>query len=643
MRNRLTFFALLPAFIAGAQISDGGKPLLFLPETQAVLSAQTPATIVLPALDVQKAREEDARNPGQNRFAAPVAADISFETAGSWTELPGIGRVWQCELRSPGALGLVLLFDEFQLPSGGRFFAFSPDGQRTYGAYTERSCIPSGKFTIGILPGETARLEYFEPTAVKGLAKMHVYRADVAYDRAAMQEGEVAGLLDFGQSLPCNININCPTGNGWQTEKKGVARILMVFSGGAGWCSGTLIANTAGTGEPYLLTAHHCQLLLPTPDFQHWRFDFDYEAPGCTNPAGEPTPKSVLGCERISFKAESDFMLLKISPIPGNYGLYFNGWTRDTTLPAFSTYIHHPIGDIKKITVDSNAASIYPFSINWTAQYGISPPYTHWKIVPDFGIFQPGSSGSPLFGPNKRIIGQLHGGSIAADPCVINSAFFGRFDHSWNKGSDPETRLRDWLDPNNQNPVFLNGYPQPVPQVYTVSGNIKTHNGVAMQNLKVKITGSASATVYTDTLGNYSFANIPVGGNYTITPERDSNDLNGVSTFDLVLISKHILGLELFDSPWKIIASDANKSNSVTTFDIVEIRKVILGINNTFPNNTSWRFFPAITAFSNPSNPFMTSLPPESIVISNLQGDYSGADFTAVKTGDVNNTVDPKY
>ncbi len=643
MRNRLTFLALLPAFLAGAQISDGGKPLRFLPETQSLLSVNEPVTVILPTLDVQKAREEDSRTPGQNRFAAPVSADVSLENTGNWTELPTGGRVWQCELNSPGALGLVLLFDEFRIPPGGRFFASTPDGLYTYGAFSDRSCIPSGKFTIGVIPGETVRLEYFEPASAKGAAKCHINRVDVAYDRVAMQEGEVAGFLGFGEALPCNININCPAGNAWQTEKKGVARILMVFSNGAGWCSGTLVANTAGTGDPYFLTAHHCQLIGQNPDFQHWRFDFAYEAPGCSNPASEPTPKSVLGCDRISFRAESDFLLLKTSPIPGNYGVYFNGWTRDTTLPASTTFIHHPIGDIKKISVDSGAASIYPFAINWMGVFGISPPSSHWKVVPDYGIFQPGSSGGPLFGPAKRIIGQLHGGSIAADPCVINSAFFGRFDHSWNKGADPGTRLRDWLDPNNLNPVSQNGYPQPVAQMSSVSGHIQTYGGASMKNVRVKITGGASATVYTDSLGNFVFTGIPIGGNYTVTPERDSNDLNGVSTFDLVLISKHILGLELFDSPWKIIASDANKSNSVTTFDIVEIRKVILGINNAFPSNTSWRFFPAYTVFSNPALPFNAPLPPESISIVNLQGDYSSADFIGVKTGDVNNSADPKY
>lgn len=619
--------------MAGAQISDGGQPLALLPENQSLLSQKQPAPVVLPALDVQRSREEDTRTPGQNRFAAPVATDVSLENAGVWTDLPNGDRVWQCALQSPGALGLVLLFDQFRLPPGSRFFAYSPDGKNVRGAYTERSCIPSGKFTIGVLPGETARLELYEPASVKGQSQIHLNRADIAYDPA--------GLLDFGDALPCNINVNCPTGAAWQTEKKGVGRILMVFSNGAGWCSGTLIANTAGTGEPWFLTAYHCQLIGQDPDFDQWVFDFDYEAAGCDNPANEPSAKSVLGCERIAFRQETDFMLLKLSPLPGNYGLHFNGWTRDSTPAGYTTFIHHPIGDIKKITVDSGAAVIHPLSLNWTGIFGISPPRSHWKTVPDYGIFQPGSSGSPLFDPNRRIVGQLHGGSSnQMNPCLNNIAYWGRFDYSWNQGSDPQHRLRDWLDPANLNPVTQNGYPQPAPAMFSVSGNVQTHWGQPMPNVKVTITGGASATVYTDTLGNYAFSNIPLGGNYTVTASRDSNDINGVSTFDLVLISKHILGIEPLNSPWKMIAADANKSNSVTTFDIVESRKLILGIFSAYPNNTSWRFFPASASFPVPANPF-ANMPPEFISIQNLQADYTGGNFKGVKTGDTNNTAGP--
>jgi len=642
MRNRLVLLALFPTFMASAQISDGGQPLAFSPEHQFLLTKKASPTVVLPVLDVQKSREEDNSTPGQNRFAAPVTADISLENAGTWTDLPNGGRVWQCALQSPGALGLVLLFDQFQLPSGGRFFAYSPDGQRIYGAYTERSCIPSGKFTIGVLPGETVRLEYYEPTSAKGQAVVHLNRADVVYNRSAMQDGDPTGLLGFGDALPCNINVNCPTGAEWQTEKKGVARILMVFSNGTGWCSGTLIANTSGTDEPYFLSAHHCQLIGLNPDFDLWRFDFDYEATSCTNPPSAPALKSILGCERIAFRAETDFMLLKINPLPSNYGLYFNGWTRSTTPPAFTTFIHHPIGDIKKISVDSGASVIHPGVLNWGGVFGTSPANSHWKVTPDMGIFQPGSSGCPLFGPNKLIVGQLHGGSIdTANQCNIFSSYFGRFDFSWTQGSDAPSRLREWLDPSNQNPTTQNGYPQSAPQVFSITGNIQTHWNASMPDVKVNLSGGTTATVYTDPSGNYTFANLPAGGDYTVAPERDTSDLNGVSTFDLVLITKHILGLEPLDSPWKIIAADANKSNSVTTFDIVEIRKVILGLYPSFPGNTSWRFLPASSNFPNPANPFGTALPVGSISINNLQANQTGVNFKGTKIGDANNSADP--
>ncbi|MBK7937144.1 MAG: hypothetical protein IPJ82_08605 [Lewinellaceae bacterium] len=94
-----------------------------------------------------------------------------------------------------------------------------------------------------------------------------------------------------------------------------------------------------------------------------------------------------------------------------------------------------------------------------------------------------------------------------------------------------------------------------------------------------------------------------------MTPTKDDNPLNGVSTYDLVLISKHILGLEPLNSPYKMIAADANKSNSITTFDIVEIRKLILGIYNELPNNTSWRFVDKDYVFPQPTNPFATTFP----------------------------------
>ncbi|MCB9307641.1 MAG: hypothetical protein H6565_13685 [Lewinellaceae bacterium] len=145
-----------------------------------------------------------------------------------------------------------------------------------------------------------------------------------------------------------------------------------------------------------------------------------------------------------------------------------------------------------------------------------------------------------------------------------------------------------------------------------------------------------SALDLTDDQGQFIFNAVPMNTNYSLTPTKDDNPLNGVSTFDLVLISKHILGLQPLDSPYKMIAADANKSNSVTTFDIVELRKLILGIYSELPNNTSWRFVDKSFVFPQPGNPFNTQFPEIITASGSMPLD---PDFVAIKVGDVNGTV----
>jgi hypothetical protein len=174
----------------------------------------------------------------------------------------------------------------------------------------------------------------------------------------------------------------------------------------------------------------------------------------------------------------------------------------------------------------------------------------------------------------------------------------------------------------------------------TVAGALKTEDEDGVEDANVNLqSGVVSLFDMSDADGQYLFDNaVPSNQNYTVTPTKDDNPLNGVSTFDLVLISKHILGLQPLGSPYKMIAADANKSNSITSFDIVEIRKLILGIHNDFPQNTSWRFVDKSFAFPNQNNPFQTQFP-ETKSVANVQDNQLADDFVAVKVGDVNGTA----
>ncbi len=175
-----------------------------------------------------------------------------------------------------------------------------------------------------------------------------------------------------------------------------------------------------------------------------------------------------------------------------------------------------------------------------------------------------------------------------------------------------------------------------------LGGAIANENSQSVENVTVSLSGQSSGITLTNHAGAYVFANIPVGNDVTVTPEKDDEPLNGVTTYDLVLISKHILGVQVLDSPYKIIAADANKSNLVTTADLVELRKLILQIIPEFSNNTSWRFVDKTYTFPNPANPWSQQFP-EVVSINNIPAGTTAADFIAIKIGDVNGSAATSY
>lgn len=167
----------------------------------------------------------------------------------------------------------------------------------------------------------------------------------------------------------------------------------------------------------------------------------------------------------------------------------------------------------------------------------------------------------------------------------------------------------------------------------TIAGTVANMLGEEMPQVEVSAL-NAGMTGQTDDLGLYSINGLQLGSNYAIAPQKDLSPLNGVTTFDLVLMTSHILGTQLLNSPYKIIAADANHSGAVTTFDVLEVRKLILHVTDHFTNNTSWRFVPKDYVFPNPQNPFAPVFPEELHLT--MGQSVSDADFIGIKVGDVN-------
>ena len=171
----------------------------------------------------------------------------------------------------------------------------------------------------------------------------------------------------------------------------------------------------------------------------------------------------------------------------------------------------------------------------------------------------------------------------------------------------------------------------------SIGGEIATPEGQEIKGVYVNLLqdGSQANYVWTQADGSFQFPNNPIFSNYTIQPEKDDHHLNGISTYDLVLIQKHLLGIETLDSPYKYIAADVNNSKTITAMDMLELRKLILGINKSFPNNTSWRF-PISSEELSIEDPFNYK---ESIEVQQLEYSSIGHNFTAVKIGDLNGTA----
>jgi len=440
--KELTIFVACLLFFLGisaafAQIGHGGTPY---PTDKPVSFHDLTGT--LPNLEELAAKQlPDKHAP--YRFAESMKVYLGPEISGTWQILRDGIRIWRQGIRYKNAHSLGIIFDNFKLEKGERVFIYDPSGHIVQGAFTQDNNKPWGSLAVAPIPGDELMIEYQIPAGRKNHGTLSVGQVSVGFRDIFRQQSKFKDRF-YGTSGPCNIDINCEAGNDWQAEKNAVVRI---FINNNTLCTGVLMNTALNDATPYLLTAGHC--IKDSSDAANTVFVFQYESPYCQGPDGSVT-KSLSGSNLRATTGNLDFTLVQLSKIPPfTYNPYFAGWDNRNTPPSSSVCIHHPCGDVKKISVDNNAAV--------SSDYDIYDKDSFWKILQwDIGTTEIGSSGAPLFDNNHRVVGTLSGGDAHCGSSIND--YFQKLAYIWNSYPEDSSQLKVWLDPQNSQLTFRNGY-----------------------------------------------------------------------------------------------------------------------------------------------------------------------------------------
>jgi hypothetical protein len=448
------------------------------------LSLDKIKTLTMPPVDRVKLLREDAQAVPDSppRFAHPLRVRVTPQTHGIWENV-GQGRMmWRMRIVSPEAVSLNFGFTRYVMPAGGALFLYTPDEQTQIGPFTEADNEIHRQLWTPLLPGGDIIIEVILPEAA--VAQLELVLTSVNH-----------GYVEFGRRLDksgsCNLDVVCTASNGfpqvdpWREEIRSVAAYSL---GGGLFCSGALVNNTAQDAKPYFLTANHCSVHAGNAAslVVYW----NYQNSTCRAPnspaSGGAGNGSLSQFQTGSFfraaYATSDMTLLELDDaVNPAFALHFAGWDRTGSNATSAVAIHHPNVDEKRISFENAATTVTSYGGTAVPGGGTHVRVTDW----DVGTTEPGSSGSPLFDQNQRIIGQLHGGLAA---CGNDSSdWYGRFSISWTGGGTSATRLSNWLDPGSTGATVVNGIDgactyalTPVNQT-VVAGGVATQVGVTTQ------------------------------------------------------------------------------------------------------------------------------------------------------------------
>ena len=424
--------------LLSAQISEGGMPRSYLAD--GIKGTAALPGYLMPEMDIDALLSYNETNPLPLRYAVIREVTIDIKSAGTSSSLPDGGRIWRYRITSPNGKSVQVIFRKYLVPDKAELYLYGKDYSSVRGAYTRQNITEDLLFVTGDLPGNDMIIEYYEPDNAEFSGEVIIGWIGQSYLDIFSGQSDNTDADGF-------IPVNCREGKDLQNQKHSVCKITFNDSKYSYLCSGAFINNTRNDATSYFLTANHCvNTAQEANSVVAW---FNYEDDICSVVNTPPT-QSLSGTSIMTMGEESDYTLLKFNHnVPKAYQPFYAGWSLDGTAPLNSASIHHPNGKKKKISIDFDPAQSNAEPVRWTDE-SVSPVNSHWVVTFDEGANSSGSSGSPLFDEEKRIRGQLHGGS--------EKDFFGKLSYSWTHPDPTYSMLSLFLDPDNTGVTTLEGY-----------------------------------------------------------------------------------------------------------------------------------------------------------------------------------------